>query len=1222
MIRPNPSVESAYAVHEPSEDEAFGRRQTVMLLVGATDMRDAIAEHLLGTHYSVQITTDCEAALAAIRRQPPDLLLFDSEAADTGKSRFIEALRVDPGATAIPIIQVLRSTEENQDIDDSSVEPDDYLAEPLVKHKVLKRISNGLELGQLRQMAKQRDDDFRLGQTSILENLSEAYVAVDAEWRFTYVNASAEQASSKPREELIGESLWELFPEVLGSVFEESYRRAMRERVPTKVEGSLSEPEGWFTVNVVPLLDGGLGLYFRNAIQEKDAEAAALASERRLRLFLEHAKDYALALLDPDGRVLEWLGGAEVITGWSADERVGKSLEALFTADDLASGELQEELSTAARFGRAEDVRWHQKKDGTLFFAHGATTAFHDDEGCLQGFGKIFRDATSQELAEEALKQSREQLQLILTSAADGIYGMGVDGRCIFLNPAGAQMLGYSPDELVGRSLHNVIHHHGADGSRYPAEECRIAPAVREGIATRVDDEVFWHKDGTPVPVHYSVNPMIRDGNIAGAVIAFTDVTERKRAEAALHESERRLRFVMDSMPQKIFTATPTGDVNYYNPVWTTFSGLSFAQLQGSGWTRVIHPSDLEENLRAWRHAVESTDPFEFEHRLRNAGGKYRWHLTRALPMRDLSAQVVMWVGSTTDIHDVKTAEVDLGRRLAVEQHHAALLADVAAASRAINAVLTMERISEVLVEEVRSILCVQHASVILIPDEDSKQKVSAVSASESYLSSHDGGAMPLGAELSAEVCRNNHTLRLTQDELVRQIALDQTIDWGESRPRGLLAVPLIGHGGRNLGLIQACDKMEEEFTAGDEAILTQLAAIASIGIENAKLYASLLEQDRRKDEFLAMLAHELRNPLAPLRTGLEILELSSGDEQSVRICEMMSRQLTHMVRLVDDLMDVSRVSRGKVDLKKEKVSIQGVLAAAVEGSRPFVEATKNRLEVVQPDELLYVDGDHIRLAQVVGNLLNNAAKYTPAGGTIALSADVEGGEVVIRVRDTGVGIARAMLPKVFDLFSQADTSISQAQGGLGIGLSLVKKLVELHGGSVTAESPGIGQGSTFTVRLPLLLQSTLTSDSAGESAVKPEPARHRILVVDDNVDAAEALATLLRYSEHEVETAYSGADGLTAVRESHPDIVFLDLGLPDISGYDVAKTLRDEEYRQDVVIIALTGWGSDEDRRQSRMAGFDFHLVKPVNVEAVEAAIEESVLKKKEERARRSQRG
>jgi PAS domain S-box-containing protein len=367
----------------------------------------------------------------------------------------------------------------------------------------------------------------------------------------------------------------------------------------------------------------------------------------------------------------------------------------------------------------------------------------------------------------------------------------------------------------------------------------------------------------------------------------------------------------------------------------------------------------------------------------------------------------------------------------------------------------------------------------------------------------------------------------------------------------------------------------------------------------------ALRDADRRKDEFLAILAHELRNPLAPIRNSLHILRLTNQhDPAAERVGEMMDRQVNHMVRLVDDLMEVSRITRGKIELRKEPVEVAGVVRSAVETSRPHIEAAGHQLALALPPDPLMLDGDPVRLTQVVANLLNNAAKYTEAGGQIWLTVRREGDRVAISVRDTGRGIPPDMLPRVFELFMQLDRNDAGSQGGLGIGLTLVKNLVEMHGGSVRAHSEGIGRGSEFVVRLPLAATPRpegFLGPKARSSAVL---APRRVLVVDDNRDAADTMGMLLKLLGADVLVVYNGPDALQAVTTYQPAVVLLDIGMPGMDGYEVARRIRQQPISQDVRLIALTGWGQESDRNRSQAAGFDYHLIKPADVSVLETLL------------------
>ena len=371
---------------------------------------------------------------------------------------------------------------------------------------------------------------------------------------------------------------------------------------------------------------------------------------------------------------------------------------------------------------------------------------------------------------------------------------------------------------------------------------------------------------------------------------------------------------------------------------------------------------------------------------------------------------------------------------------------------------------------------------------------------------------------------------------------------------------------------------------------------------EDAQFLANALkEADRRKDEFLALLGHELRNPLAPITNSLNILKLPGADASiSQRAREMMERQVEHMVRLVDDLLDVSRIMRGRIELRQEPLELASVVARAVETSQPRLDAEEHRLTVCVAPEPVRLNGDLVRLAQVVSNLLDNAAKYTERGGQIWLTASREANEAVVRVRDTGVGIAPDALPRLFDMFYQAQRRTKNSQGGLGIGLSLVRGLVQLHGGTVEAHSNGLGTGSEFVVRLPLLAQQVAGAPPpATERPDAPLRLRH-VLVVDDNVDAADSLAMLLRLEGQQVTAVYDGAAALAQAEGAPPAIAFIDLGMPKMDGYELARAFQSRPALQGVMLVALTGWGQPEDRQRTAEAGFHHHLVKPVDMQTL----------------------
>jgi PAS domain S-box-containing protein len=366
---------------------------------------------------------------------------------------------------------------------------------------------------------------------------------------------------------------------------------------------------------------------------------------------------------------------------------------------------------------------------------------------------------------------------------------------------------------------------------------------------------------------------------------------------------------------------------------------------------------------------------------------------------------------------------------------------------------------------------------------------------------------------------------------------------------------------------------------------------------DRKRIEDELREADRRKDEFLATLAHELRNPLAPMRNAVQILKVKGPRQPELEWARgVLDRQAQLMARLLEDLLDVSRISRNRLELRWERVELAAVWEAALETSRPVIEAGHHEITITPPSEPIHLVADPVRLAQVFANLLNNAAKYTERGGRIQLTGERQGAHVVVSVKDSGIGISADALPRIFEIFSQANPALGRSQGGLGIGLSLAKGIVELHGGTIEARSEGPGRGSEFIVRLPVA-GSTPARELARTTDEEPRAAiARRILIVDDNKDSAESLAILLRVMGHEVVSAYDGEQALAAAEATRPDVVLLDIGMPKLNGYDTCRRIREEPWGQRIFFIAVTGWGQEEDRRRTEEAGFDRHMVKPVD--------------------------
>lgn len=542
---------------------------------------------------------------------------------------------------------------------------------------------------------------------------------------------------------------------------------------------------------------------------------------------------------------------------------------------------------------------------------------------------------------------------------------------------------------------------------------------------------------------------------------------------------------------------------------------------------------------------------------------------------------------------DLKQVEQALGRR-------SAQLHELAQIAVRLNAAHDVPSVLNILTEGARAVIGAHQGVTNHKIGADWAHGVNVVSLSDKYAPWHAYDADVDGSGIYSLVCRDNRPLRLTHDELLAHPAYKHFGRHADDHPplRGLLAAPLIGRDGRNLGLVQLSDKYDGEFTEDDESILVQLAQMTSVALESALLYRDLRTADLRKDQFLATLAHELRNPLSPLTAAAQLLSLDPGNAAQVReLTDVMSRQLDQLRRLIDDLLDVSRISSGKLVLRRQPVLLADVVSAAVDAARPLIEAARHVFETRIEAERVVVFGDKVRLAQVVGNLLVNAAKYTPSGGRITLDVRAVGRQAEIRIADDGIGVPREMLDKIFGLFTQVDSSNTRAQGGLGIGLTLAKTLVELHGGTIAAESPGPAQGSTFTVRLPLADAALATGGpERGTDDEGPLP-RYRVLVVDDNHSAAHLLSRLLEKLEQVVCVAHSAAEAWEVLPQFVPDIVISDIAMPGESGYQLARHIRAADGSRQPILIALTGYGQESDRQEALEAGFELHLTKPIGL-------------------------
>ena len=618
----------------------------------------------------------------------------------------------------------------------------------------------------------------------------------------------------------------------------------------------------------------------------------------------------------------------------------------------------------------------------------------------------------------------------------------------------------------------------------------------------------------------------------------------RQTAEEALRRSEARYRALAEATSQAVWfwdPATGGGQFETTQRWWEEITGQTPEEQQGEGWLERVHPEDRERARAAWTTSMTAGVPYQVEYRILDRAGGARSVLSRAVSVRGPDGEIREWVGSLSDVTEQRREEAahrESAERLSLAMS-AADLGD-----------WSWDAASD------QVILSERAAAILGIP---SGPPVDWARLRE-RLHPEDREQSRLAVE-RAIADRGDYDIEyrvLNPEEPPRWISAKGKARYGET--------------GRVLGMIGVVQDVTSRKQNEEK----------------------LLEADRRKDEFLAMLAHELRNPLAPIRNAVEVMRRIGPEEPRLRETrEMIDRQVAHMAHLVDDLLDVSRISRGKILLRTEPLDLTALVGATVEDHRSLLETHGLRLTLELPAEPVWVTGDATRLSQVVGNLLQNSSKFTNPGGRVEIRL-AAGRQAVLTVEDTGIGMGPEILARLFEPFSQADGSLDRSRGGLGLGLALVKGLVELHGGEVAAESPGAGRGARFTIRLPLgeapgAVRERAVAGTAGRAL--------RILVVEDNRDAADSLGMMLELAGHGVAVAYTGREGLEAAGRFRPDVALCDIGLPGgMDGYDLARALRQDERTAGIHLIAISGYGQDEDQRRARAAGFDRHLTKPVD--------------------------
>ena len=751
--------------------------------------------------------------------------------------------------------------------------------------------------------------------------------------------------------------------------------------------------------------------------------------------------------------------------------------------------------------------------------------------------------------AESRAHERHEVHRVTLRSIGDAVITTDTAGRITEFNGVAQSLTGWTRVEALGQPLERVFHIIN-EVTRQPVES-PASRALREGVIVGLANHtVLIKKDGSECPIDDSAAP-IRDelGHVSGCVLIFRDVTAQRMIEFDKSRqliTARLLAAIVESSDDAIISKSLQGIIQSWNAAAERLFGYTAEEAMGQHISLVIPPDRIaeEDDIIASLKAGKRIEHFETE-RVRKDGRRIFVSLTIS-PIKDDTGKVVGASKIVRDVTERKRAESERQMFVTLVENSTDFIGicDLQGVPFFINrAGLEMVGLRDI--EEARQTTI----SKFFFPEDQER----------------------IWNEFFPAVLNEGH------GEIEIRFRHFKT---GAARWMSYKVLALTDAANQPIAFATVSQDITER-----RRLLEDLQRLA----------ADLSAADQRKNEFLATLAHELRNPLAPMSNMLAVVKRAGNDGEVVkRAHETLERQLNQMIRLVDDLLDLNRITHDRLDLRRGEVELSSVIEQAVEVARPLCDAADQDLTVALPDEPIYLNADRARLAQVFGNLLNNSCKYTRASGTIKLSAKHENDQVVVTVQDNGAGIPPDKIDSIFDMFMQVDRSSERSQGGLGIGLTLVKRLVEMHGGSIEARSEGVGLGSEFIVRLPVISKLAVTEAVADDGAELSTG--RRVLIVDDNHDSADSLAMLLEITGNKTFQAHDGLEALDAVEKHHPEVVLLDIGLPKLDGHEVCRRIREKPWGRNITIIALTGWGQDDDRRKSEEAGFNGHLVKPVD--------------------------
>jgi PAS domain S-box-containing protein len=1052
---------------------------------------------------------------------------------------------------------------------------------------------------------------------AILDHSAAVIFVKDLEGRYLRVNPQYEVLRGITEAEVKGKNDYDLYAKEIADDVRANDQEVIAADTPLQFEEHVAFPDGLhdFISVKFPLRDEGGRPYAVCGIatditERKRIEEALRTSEAQLRAILDHS--VALIFVkDLDGRYLRVNRSYEEQFGVTEAELKGntdydhhpKEIADTFVANDrevIAANTpiLFEEQSLVA---------------GEMRYSVVSKFPLRDESGRPYAVCGIATDITERKRAETALRESQALNQAALDSLAANIAVLDRDGKIIAVNEDWRRFArengGADIADSVGVNYLDVCRRAREQGNGQIEATLAGIQAVLDGARPNFTGEYPCH---SPIEKRWflmSVTPLgIERG---GVVVSHTDITARRQAEEAIVESESRLRQLADAMPQIVYTSSPDGMVDYGNQRWVDYVGAPMEQSIGRKWMEAIHPDDREITRRRLKESGRTGQPFETEYRLRRKDGQYRWYLARATAIRNEQGGIVKWIGTSTDIHDRKGAEAEREELLARERAARAEAEHSAESIRRLQAVtdsgfvrLTLDDLLYEMLDRIRELLAADSAVILLLTEDG---QALTVRATIGLGEGATGQIVPLGEGVAGSIAASRAPL------IVEDLSAVKVINPALRRnTRSLIGAPLIVEG-RLIGVIHANAIRPRRFTEDDVRLLQLAADRVALAIEHARLYEveqqarrQAEEANRVKDEFLALVSHELRSPLNAMLGYAALLRYGGLDAQKVKqAAEIIERSGKAQAQLIDDLLDTARIISGKLRLELGPVDLVSVIDQAVQTIHPAADAKGISIETDLPSEIGQITGDPTRLQQVVWNLLSNAVKFTPQGGRVEARLERVDPHIRITVSDTGKGISPDFLSYVFDRFRQADASSARRYGGLGLGLALVKYLVELHGGTIEAASAGEGQGATFKVTLPVRAVATPLGEAGGEPVTvksSGELAGVRALVVDDEDDARELIETALTQYGADVVAVSSAAEAYTLMTttppQERPDLMVTDIGMPGEDGYSLMRRVRKWERERGLYTptVALTAYGRAEDRMRALKAGFQMHVTKPVD--------------------------